>query len=73
LTRIRHVLPAGEGIHVNEREVEAGPECHMHEPKRDRLEAIAGADNPYSLITNFGRGHLASKQDVRCMLRGVRQ
>jgi hypothetical protein len=24
-----------------------------------RLEAIAGADNPYSLITIFGRGHLA--------------
>jgi hypothetical protein len=26
-----------------------------------RLEAIAGADNPYSLITIFGRGHLAIK------------
>jgi hypothetical protein len=26
-----------------------------------RLEAIAGADNPYSLITVFGRGHLAIK------------
>jgi hypothetical protein len=26
-----------------------------------RLEAIAGADNPYSLITIFGRGHLATK------------
>jgi hypothetical protein len=26
-----------------------------------RLEAIAGADNPYSLITIFGRGHLAFK------------
>jgi hypothetical protein len=25
------------------------------------LEAIAGADNPYSLITIFGRGHLAIK------------
>jgi hypothetical protein len=26
-----------------------------------RLEEIAGADNPYSLITVFGRGHLAIK------------
>jgi hypothetical protein len=26
-----------------------------------RLEAIAGADNPYSLITVFSRGHLAIK------------
>jgi hypothetical protein len=26
-----------------------------------RLEAIAGADNPYSLITIFGQGHLAIK------------
>ncbi len=26
-----------------------------------KLEAIAGADNPYSLITIFGRGHLATK------------
>jgi hypothetical protein len=26
-----------------------------------RLEAIAGADHPYSLITIFGRGHLAIK------------
>jgi hypothetical protein len=26
-----------------------------------RQEAIAGADNPYSLITIFGRGHLAIK------------
>ncbi len=26
-----------------------------------RLETIAGADNPYSFITIFGRGHLAIK------------
>jgi hypothetical protein len=26
-----------------------------------RLEVVAGADNPYSLITIFGRGHLAIK------------
>jgi hypothetical protein len=28
---------------------------------RMRLEAVAGADNPYSLISIFGRGHLAIK------------
>jgi hypothetical protein len=28
---------------------------------RTRLEAIAGTDNPYSLISTFGRGHLAIK------------
>jgi hypothetical protein len=28
---------------------------------RTRLEAVAGADNPYSLISTFGRGHLAIK------------
>jgi hypothetical protein len=37
-------------ICVNRREI-----AHM------RLEAIARADNPYSLITIFGRGHLAIK------------
>ncbi len=37
-------------ICVNRREI-----VHM------RLEAIAGADNPYSLITIFGKGHLAIK------------
>jgi hypothetical protein len=28
---------------------------------RTRLEAVAGADNPYSLISVFGGGHLAIK------------
>jgi hypothetical protein len=28
---------------------------------RTRLEAVAGADNPYSLISIFGRGHLSIK------------
>jgi hypothetical protein len=31
---------------------------------RTRVEAIAGADNPYSLISIFGRGHLAIKAGV---------
>jgi hypothetical protein len=43
-----------------------------------RLEAIAGADNPYSLITIFGRGHLAIKAGgavyvTRCSLVEVVQ
>jgi hypothetical protein len=36
----------------------SGPQ-HCHK----RLEAVAGADNPYSLIAIFGRGHLAIKAD----------
>jgi hypothetical protein len=31
-----------------------------------RLEVIAGADNPYSLITIFSRGHLAIKAGGQC-------
>jgi hypothetical protein len=34
---------------------------NRREIARTRLEAIAGADNPYSLITIFGRGHLVIK------------
>jgi hypothetical protein len=34
---------------------------NQREIAHTRLEAIAGADNPYSLITIFGRGHLAIK------------
>jgi hypothetical protein len=36
-----------------------------------RLEAIAGADNPYSLITIFGRGHLAIKAGGLYMSQGA--
>jgi hypothetical protein len=45
--KIRQV---GSAICVNRREI-----------AYTRLEVIAGADNPYSLITIFGRGHLAIK------------
>jgi hypothetical protein len=34
---------------------------NRRETAHTRLEAVAGADNPYSLITIFGRGHLAIK------------
>jgi hypothetical protein len=38
-----------------------------------RLEAIAGADHPYSLITIFGKKHHAIKAGVRlCTLCDVR-
>jgi hypothetical protein len=32
-----------------------------HQVASTRLEAIAGSDNPYSLIEVFGRGHLATR------------
>jgi hypothetical protein len=35
-----------------------------------RLEAVAGADNPYSRITILGRGHLASRPEEQCMSHG---
>jgi hypothetical protein len=55
--KLRQVRSA---IFVNRREI-----AHTH------LEAIAGVDNPYSLITIFGRGHLAIKAEgaayvIRC-------
>jgi hypothetical protein len=34
---------------------------NRQEIARTRLEAVAGADNPYSLISIFGQGHLAIK------------
>jgi ribosomal protein L24 len=36
---------------------------NQREIAHTRLEAIAGADSPYSLITIFRRGHLAIKAD----------
>ncbi len=38
-----------------------------------RLEAIAEADNPYSLITIFGRGHLAINAGGAVYERGARR
>jgi hypothetical protein len=31
-----------------------------------RLESIAGAENPYSLMQVFGRGHQVTKKERRC-------
>jgi hypothetical protein len=39
---------------------------NQREIAHTRLEAIARADNPYSLITIFGRGHLAIKAGGVC-------
>jgi hypothetical protein len=38
-----------------------------------RLEEVAGADIPYSLIATFGRGHLAIKAGEAVMLQDVPQ
>jgi hypothetical protein len=65
-----HVLHAGEGLHVDEGEAEAGQGAiceNRWDIARTRLEAIAGADNPYSLISIFGRGHLDIKAGGRYM------
>ncbi len=43
------------------RQVRSAICVYWREIANTRLEAIAGADNPYSLITIFGRGHLAIK------------
>jgi hypothetical protein len=42
----------------------------IYVPKRDRqtrLDAVAGTDNPYSLIALFSRGHLAIKAGGGCL------
>ncbi len=43
------------------RQVQSAICVNRREIAHTRLEAITGADNPYSLITVFGRGHLAIK------------
>ncbi len=43
------------------RQVRSAMCVNRREIAHTRLEAITGADNPYSLITIFGRGHLAIK------------
>ncbi len=43
------------------RQVRSAICMNRREIAHTRLEAIAGADNPNSLVTIFGRGHLAIK------------
>jgi hypothetical protein len=43
------------------RQVKSAICINRREIAHTRLEAVAGADNPYSLIAVFGRGHLAIK------------
>jgi hypothetical protein len=40
--------------------------CELKGDSPHETGSIAGADNPYSLKTIFGRGHLAKKQGVLC-------
>jgi hypothetical protein len=43
------------------RQVRSAVCVNRREIAHTRLEVVTGADNPYSLITIFGRGHLAIK------------
>jgi hypothetical protein len=36
-----------------------------------RLESLAGAENPYSLMQVFGRGHQITRTGPRCMSRSA--
>jgi hypothetical protein len=48
------------------RQVKGAICVNRREIAHTRLEVIAGADNPYSLITIFGSGHLAIKAGEQC-------
>jgi hypothetical protein len=64
LTGVRNVIFTSQIIIDNKGEIERSQKRHLCEPKRDRqtrLEAVAGTDNPYSLIAISSRGHLAFK------------
>ncbi len=67
LTGVRNVIFSSQIIIDNEGEIEASQKRHLREPMRDRqtrLDAVAGTDNPYSLIALFSRGHPAIKARV---------
>jgi hypothetical protein len=50
------------------------PVCmNWREIAHTRLDAIAGANNPFSLITIFGMMHLAINQEEPCLSRDVHQ
>jgi hypothetical protein len=51
-----NVILAGESVYDLEGEATQGEECHINcrETAKTRLEEVAGADNPYSLIMIFG-------------------
>jgi hypothetical protein len=54
-------LKASMSMKEKLRQVRSAICVNRREIAHTRLEAITGADNPYSLITIFGRGHLAIK------------
>ncbi len=56
-----HELPTDQVFHGAAREDPAGESQHLPEQEGDcpgEAEAITGADNPYSLLQVFGRGHV---------------
>jgi hypothetical protein len=54
-------IKASMGLHEKIRQVRHEICQNRREVAQVRLEAIAGADNPYSLLQVFGRGHVISK------------
>jgi hypothetical protein len=54
-------ITASMGLHEKIRQVRHEICQNRRETSQVRLEAIAGADNPYSLLQMFGRGHVISK------------
>ncbi len=76
LTRLESGMPfmqvrASMSMKEKLRQVRGAICVNRREIAHTRLEAIAGADNPYSLITIFGRGHLPLRQGERCMSQGA--
>jgi hypothetical protein len=54
-------IKASVGLHEKIRQVRHEICQNRRETAQMRLEAIAGADNPYSLLQVFGRGHVIAK------------
>jgi hypothetical protein len=54
-------IKASMGLHEKIRQVRHEICQNRRETAQVRLEAIAGADNPYSLLQVFGRGHVITK------------
>jgi hypothetical protein len=54
-------IKASMGLHEKIRQVRHEICQNQRETAQVRLEAIAGADNPYSLLQVFRRGHVITK------------
>jgi hypothetical protein len=63
-------IKASMGLNEKIRQVQHEICQNRRETAQVRLEAIAWADNPYSLLQVFGRGHVITKsRDVSYMMR----